>query len=761
MPDPRELKRFDTLRRSASAAGGHNRMHMRMVSPAAWCLLLILLCSGSDADDGWTDVPRDAFSPAQSAQTGPFPETFPLSTNWRFQAGDRSEYANADFDDTNWVRLDSLGTLLLAESHSRLGWEGIGWFRLRLGVNRELQEKQLALVLLQSGAAQIFLDGKALLSIGTVGNSATTERAEFTLNRGSLIPFRFEPGTEHVVAVRYSNFWAIDDSPDSGLEVGFRMALVEPNNAIEPWLDAMRSFSVQQSFAVLPLGFALLHLLVFVFYRELRGNLHYALFAASVAVLIYAPLHGVTGGDPATHRYHVYLFRLSMVTTVLFGLRFLYGELLSSSPPRFFRIQVGVGLVMLLLAPFVDSSVYFYYFLVAFLPEVTRILYVGFRRRVAGCCIIGLGWIVFAVASVFQVLIELDHLEFDFVWFPYILGILALLVCMSTHLARVVARTNRDLEAQLAQVRVLSEQALAQERRAREEAVEREHLEAENALKTAQLEAAAERQKVLDELEQTNVELRHTQAKLVQSAKMAALGKLVAGITHEINTPVGAIRSTVDTLGRATSKLKEKIGASARDAAGTGVDRAFDAIAQSNRVIGEAVERITGIVGNLRSFARLDEAEFQVANLEEGMESTLAVMGPQIGEQISIVKDYAGIDEVHCSPAQLNNVFMHLITNAAQAMHGEGTITIATFQDDNRVHVRISDTGPGISPEQLEHIFDFDFRAGESRMKMGLGLVADYNIAQAHDGELSIDSQVGAGTQVTVSLPRRSGSITP
>jgi signal transduction histidine kinase len=728
-------------------------MYMRVPVWALCCFALVVLSSPSDGGDHGTNIPADALRPPLTTRTGPFPRTFQLAANWRFHSGDDPSYARVDLDDSAWVTLDSLETLLPAECRTRLSWEGIGWFRLHLNIHADLQEKQLALVCLQSGAAEIFLDGKALQSVGEVGNALATERADLTLGRGKLIPFWFGPGADHVIAVRYSNHWALADVPDSDFTMGFGMALAEPDDAMESWIDAVHDFSSQRAFAILPLGFAVLHFLAFVFYRRLRGNLYYALFAVSVAGLIYAPFHGIAGGEPALHLYHSYLFKLSMVTTVIFGLRFLYGELLGSTP-RFFRLHAGVGGVMLLLIPFVDQRFYYYYFLVAFLPQVMRILYTGFRQQAQGCRIVGLGWLIFAAGCVLQTLIDLGHVELEFVWFPYILGILALLVCMSAHLGRAMARTNRDLETQLAQVQQLSEEALVQERRAREEAVEREHLEAENALKTAQLQAARERQKVLDQLEETNVELRHTQAQLVQSAKMAALGKLVAGITHEINTPVGAIGSTADTLRRATARLKEVVGA-ASSAATPGAGRSLDVIEQSGRVIAEAAQRITGIVGNLRKFARLDEAELQVANLEDGLESALAVMGSQVGEEVSVVREYSGIDPVYCDPAQLNNVFMHLITNATQAMRGAGTITLTTLQDDGRVHVRISDTGPGMEPEQLERIFEFDFRATESTMRMGLGLAADYSIVQTHHGELSIESQPGAGTQVTVSLPRR------
>ena len=99
---------------------------------------------------------------------------------------------------------------------------------------------------------------------------------------------------------------------------------------------------------------------------------------------------------------------------------------------------------------------------------------------------------------------------------------------------------------------------------------------------------------------------------------------------------------------------------------------------------------------------------------------------------------------------------MHLMKNAAQAMDGSGELALGTSQDEDRVHIRVRDSGTGMPPEQLEHIFDFSFRSG-TRVKMGLGLVADYNIVQAHDGEMEILSEVGVGTEVRVSLPRREG----
>jgi signal transduction histidine kinase len=313
----------------------------------------------------------------------------------------------------------------------------------------------------------------------------------------------------------------------------------------------------------------------------------------------------------------------------------------------------------------------------------------------------------------------------------------------------------------LVRVKKLSEQALAQERRVREEELARQRLEAENARKSAELEEARKRQKLMEELEETNVRLRETQSQLVESAKMAALGNLVAGVTHEMNTPVGALKGILDTVGRAVTRLKERLvsGHAATLKSDPKVNQTVDVIEDSTRVMSEATDRVAGIVQNLRSFARLDEAEFQRASLEEGLDSTVAVMRSQIPDEITLAKEYGGISPVFCSPGQLNQVFMHLIRNAVQAMGQDGKIIIGTSQDPEKVYVRIRDTGPGIPAEQLDHIFDFRFRAGGSRVKMGLGLVADYNIIQSHEGDIRIESKVGEGTEVTITLPKRESDV--
>jgi len=258
-----------------------------------------------------------------------------------------------------------------------------------------------------------------------------------------------------------------------------------------------------------------------------------------------------------------------------------------------------------------------------------------------------------------------------------------------------------------------------------------------------------------EKLEGTLKELRVAQDHLVMQEKMVALGKLVAGVSHELNTPMGSVQSMRGTLSLAIAKLEGAMEAKFPEASAgdQAIQRIFKVIADANQVIGTGVDRVSEIVRSLWNFSRLDEAEFQRVDIHEGIESTLTLLGAEIGDDISVDREYADLELVYCAPRQLNQVMMHLLKNAIEAIEGSGTITIRTGQTDSRVSIHISDTGKGIPADQLERIFDFDFRATGDRMKMGFGLATDYRIIQDHHGEIHIESEIGKGTQVTVSLP--------
>ncbi len=251
--------------------------------------------------------------------------------------------------------------------------------------------------------------------------------------------------------------------------------------------------------------------------------------------------------------------------------------------------------------------------------------------------------------------------------------------------------------------------------------------------------------------------LKATQAQLVQSEKMAALGKLISGVAHEVNTPTGVIMSSTDVSQRAVGKMIFELNRSKDlEEARQNVQRYLSILRDNNKTASDASRRITKIVENLKNFARLDEAERQHrVDIREGIESTLALISPQVGERIHIVKELDEVPEIECYPDQLNQLFMTLLLNATEAIEDQGTIRITTSTDNGNVQIEISDTGRGISAERLDHMFDVGFSKQGSRIRMHAGLANCYAIVEKHQGEITVDSEVGKGTTFRTTLPLR------
>ncbi|UCG52143.1 MAG: GAF domain-containing sensor histidine kinase [Candidatus Latescibacterota bacterium] len=255
-------------------------------------------------------------------------------------------------------------------------------------------------------------------------------------------------------------------------------------------------------------------------------------------------------------------------------------------------------------------------------------------------------------------------------------------------------------------------------------------------------------------VEQLHEELKATQTQLIQSKKMAALGALVAGLVHEINTPVGTIKSANDVSARCIGKIENLL--SAGDDHGEIVEKIatyLKTLQKDTDVIAVANDRISKIITGLKSFAQLDATEVREFDLHEGLESTLTLLEQELGERIDVVKTYGEIPWVTGSPAEINQVFMHLLTNAIQVIDGRGTITIRTSIDGDFVKVQIADTGPGIPEKKVSRLFDPVFSKKGPRVKAGLGLFTCSNIVEKHGGRIEVESAVGKGAVFTVVLP--------
>ena len=258
------------------------------------------------------------------------------------------------------------------------------------------------------------------------------------------------------------------------------------------------------------------------------------------------------------------------------------------------------------------------------------------------------------------------------------------------------------------------------------------------------------------ELAETLKELKDTQEQLIMQEKMASLGNLVAGVAHEINTPAGAVKSSADVLSRSLNKIKAKLQPGQKlEEILTSADykKSFQALEDNTHITFEASERIANIVKSLKSFARLDEAEYQKADIHEGLESTLTLINYEMKGRVSIHKDYGDIPKINCFPNQLNQVFMNLLMNALAAIEKDGIIGIKTFVEGRYLVVQISDNGHGIPKDIQERIFDPGFTTRSQGVGTGLGLSISYKIIHKHQGEIKVDSELGKGSTFSIYLP--------
>ena len=319
-----------------------------------------------------------------------------------------------------------------------------------------------------------------------------------------------------------------------------------------------------------------------------------------------------------------------------------------------------------------------------------------------------------------------------------------------------VVGKSRDMEIIMARLRALIRRKLLYEENQR---IAREFQERERALlrARAEKEAAEVRAALADQLadanrllEAANRELRETQVQLVQSAKMASLGQLVAGVAHEINNPLAFVMShhaTVDTgLQAVLADAETKLSGSA----GTRLEK----IRQRLRDMRLGLDRIRDLIVKLRTFSRLDEGEFKHVDIVECIESVLTLLQHRLKEGIKVTKKYGDVKIVPCYPGPLNQVIMNVLSNAIDAIEGEGEIVISTEQAGPMFSISITDTGRGIPDAIRDRVFDPFFTTKAVGQGTGLGLSISYGIVKKHGGEIEIRSKEGRGTEVIVRIPR-------
>jgi two-component system NtrC family sensor kinase len=292
-----------------------------------------------------------------------------------------------------------------------------------------------------------------------------------------------------------------------------------------------------------------------------------------------------------------------------------------------------------------------------------------------------------------------------------------------------------------------------------------------------QLELSRARNKLANQNDYLEAELarrlkenQQVELQLLQSEKLAAIGQLAAGITHEINNPVGYVTSNLGSLDDYLRDIFELLDAyEVLESAHTSDEAALVKIRALKQKIDldflrtdiaqliaesrQGLVRVAKIVSDLKNFSRAESNDWQWANLHNGLDSTLNIVWNEIKYHSTLNKDYGDIPEVYCIPSQIDQIFLNLLVNAAQATPEKGEITIRTGQCEGKVFIAIADTGIGIPVENLPRLFEPFFTTKPVGKGTGLGLSIVYSIVQKHRGRIEVESTPGKGTTFTVWLP--------
>lgn len=283
--------------------------------------------------------------------------------------------------------------------------------------------------------------------------------------------------------------------------------------------------------------------------------------------------------------------------------------------------------------------------------------------------------------------------------------------------------------------------------------------------------AEAALKKRLEELVAVNQKLSEVQVQLLQSEKMASIGQLAAGVAHEINNPIGFVKSNLGMLSGYVQELLALVNDYSNVEKQLGEAQAsyfepvrlrkaasdFDFMATDlPQLIDESregVDRVSKIVLDLKNFSRSGDNDWDWADLQAGIESTINVVWNQLKYKVDVIRDYAELPRVYCVASQINQVVMNLLVNAGQAIAERGTITVRTGAEGDQVWIEVQDSGSGIAPDKLAHVFEPFYTTKAIGMGTGLGLSIAADIISRHQGKIVLQSTVGVGSTFRIHLP--------
>jgi len=418
-----------------------------------------------------------------------------LFEGWKYKIGDDTLWADPSYDDSGWEVINN--PWLSRDDFEKMKWNWTGniWYRNHIVVDSALWNKPFGFNFFNTGAAEVYLDGKLLYKFGEVGNSNKTETPYFDRTPRHII---FDEKEEHLLAVRYSNFF-VEGKSGFRIPVGFDATIGSLDMLVTNRIQEVRELSISQmAFGAFLLAFAIMHFLLFIFYPKAKENLFYSISMLSFAVVVYTSTQNNFTNSILSAINISIVSSVSVQMSILFGLFTVYASSYIKMPKQY----ILFGLVSAL---FVTHTIFFNWLAVDYMNyaffafgiiltlEIFRVVIRSVKRKEpwGWGWIIGVGFIIAILFIIYQILIILEVVRPLFgIYLVYVYGIVFLAITVSINLSKRISDMNKDLEKQLVNVKELSQKAIEQERRAKDEEITRKLLEADNERKTKELDEA-------------------------------------------------------------------------------------------------------------------------------------------------------------------------------------------------------------------------------------------------------------------------------
>ncbi|HSP89108.1 MAG TPA: SpoIIE family protein phosphatase [Ignavibacteriaceae bacterium] len=426
--------------------------------------------------------------------------TLGINDFWKYHPGDNLEWANENFDDSDWITTDSrinfessaqTNSYIQGEKQIMTDWDNIGWFRFHMYVDSSLWNKTLGIFIGQLGASEIYYNGKLLYSVGKIGISKSNYKPE--QNR-LWKEIKIDPKYKQLIAIRYANYnWK--EQADLGFDPGFIIFVKDLNTAISEFATDIRKTVIHQmAFSLVPSILFLLHLLLYSFYRKQKANLFYSFCMLGFAGITYFGFERYVSTEPSVIILYYQLNAVSSPVTIFFGLLTAYAIIYKKLPKRWMVYAViFISIVLLEIFNPVSSTVglvIYFFFGLTIIDIFLSALKGKNQINRKGRWIILSGFMILSLFIVYQILIDYSVLpspSFIYNNQVFVYGMLGLAISMSIFLSFNFSQINKDLELQLEKVKELSDKTIEQERTAYKLELERRIIEAENNRKTKEL----------------------------------------------------------------------------------------------------------------------------------------------------------------------------------------------------------------------------------------------------------------------------------